>query len=177
THRSLLANTDARVLHRVMDVNFFGAVNCTQAALASVVARRGTIVAVSSVAGFSPLVGRAGYAASKHALHGFFDSVRAEVERGGVHVMLVCPAFVDTSIDAHALGGDGALSNRRKVVVGTLDTADSVAVAIVDGVVRRRRLVVLGTLGKSAWWLSRVMPSVYARVMLDRQGAEFGLDR
>ncbi len=177
SHRSLLARTDSKVLHRVMDVNFFGAVNCTQAALTSILARRGSIVAISSVAGFSPLVGRAGYAASKHALHGFFDSLRTEIERGGVHVMLVCPSFVDTAIDVHALDGEGAsLTKGRKVITGALDTPDSVAAAIVDGVARRRRLMVLGTLGKSAWWLSRLLPSVYARVMLNKQGAEFGID-
>ena len=106
-HRSLLAETDPLVIRRVMEVNFFGAVNCTTAALASLSARRGMIVAVSSVAGFAPLVGRTAYAASKHALHGFFDSLRAELAGTGTGVLLVCPSFVDTGIDAHALAGNG----------------------------------------------------------------------
>jgi UDP-glucose 4-epimerase len=175
SHRSLLADTDASVLHRVMGVNFFGAVHCTQAALPSLLARRGTVVAISSVAGFSPLVGRTGYAASKHALHGFFDSLRAEVAGRGVNVLLVCPSYVDTGIDAHALGGDGAPKDTRKVVVGKLESPANVATAIVRGVLHREKQLVLSTVGKSAWWLSRVLPSVYERVMLERQGAEFGL--
>jgi len=176
SHRSLLADTDASVLRRVMDVNFFGAVHCTQAALASVSSRRGTIVAVSSVAGFAPLVGRTGYAASKHALHGFFDSLRAEVGGLGVNVLLVCPSYVDTGIDAHALAGDGSAARAHKVVVGKLDTPASVATAMVDAVVRRRHRLVLSSVGKSAWWLSRLLPDVYERVMVGKQGAEFGLD-
>lgn len=175
SHRSLLADTDASVLHRVMDVNYFGAVHCTQAALPSLLARRGTVVAISSVAGFAPLVGRTGYAASKHALHGFFDSLRAEVGPRGVNVLLVCPSYVDTGIDAHALGGDGAPKGAPKVVVGKLESAANVATAILQGVLRREKRLVLSPVGKSAWWLSRVLPSVYERVMLAQQGAEFGL--
>jgi len=175
SHRSLLAETEPKVLHRVMDVNFFGAVHCTQAALPSILERRGSIVAISSVAGFAPLVGRTGYAASKHALHGFFDSLRAEVAHRGVHVMLVCPSYVDTAIDAHALAGDGSAAGTAKQLTGKLATPESVAEALVDGIGARRDLVVLSAVGKSAWWLSRLAPSVYARVMREKQGAEFGL--
>jgi NAD(P)-dependent dehydrogenase (short-subunit alcohol dehydrogenase family) len=76
--RALLRDTAPDVIRRVMAVNFFGAVNATQAALESLVARRGQVVVISSIAGFSPLVGRTAYSASKHALHGFFDSLRSE---------------------------------------------------------------------------------------------------
>ena len=107
SHRSLFSDTDTSVLRRVMDVNFFGAVHCTAAALASIRARRGLIVAMSSVAGFAPLVGRTGYCASKHALHGFFDSLRTELRGDGVAVMMVCPSFIATQIDARALSGAG----------------------------------------------------------------------
>ncbi len=99
-HRSAFAQTRLEVIRRVMDVNFFGAVNCTHAALADLRASRGMVIAISSVAGFSPLIGRTGYAASKHALHGFFDSLRSELTDDGVDVMLVCPSFIATGIDA-----------------------------------------------------------------------------
>jgi len=107
SHRSAFASTDAAVIRRVMEVNFFGAVNCTRAALPHLRSVRGAIVAVSSVAGYSPLVARTGYAASKHALHGFYDSLRAELAEDGVDVTLVCPSFVATGIGRNALGGDG----------------------------------------------------------------------
>ena len=109
SHRSLLAQTDAAVIRRVMDVNFFGAVNLTQAALPHLMVRRGAIVAVSSVAGFAPLIGRTGYSASKHALHGFFDSLRSEVRDSGVDVTLVgrCTPAAAVANGAHCgfIGG------------------------------------------------------------------------
>ena len=174
-HRSLFAATESAVLRRVMDVNFFGAVSCTQAALPSLLERGGTIVAVSSVAGFAPLVGRTGYAASKHALHGFFDSLRSEVAHRGVHVMLVCPSFTDTAIDRHAVAGDGTPAALSKITAGKLATPDEIGAAIVSGVRRHARRVLPTSLSRSAWWLSRLAPDAYARAMLTKQGAEFGL--
>jgi NAD(P)-dependent dehydrogenase (short-subunit alcohol dehydrogenase family) len=175
SHRSLFADTGSAVIRRVMEVNFFGAVNCTQAALPSLIERRGTVVAVSSVAGFAPLVGRTGYAASKHALHGFFDSLRSEVGHRGVHVMLVCPSFTDTDIDRRAIAGDGGPAALSKATVGRLATPYEIGAAIVDGVRRGRRRVLPTSLSRSAWWLSRLAPETYARVMLTKQGPEFGI--
>ena len=174
-HRSLLSETDPAVIRRVMDVNFFGAVNCTAAALPSLSARRGMIVAISSVAGFAPLVGRSGYAASKHALHGFFDSLRAELAGTGAGVLLVCPSFVDTAIDAHALSGDGGPAAAAKPTVGRLSTPREVAEALFDAVARRDDLLVLSPVGKASYWLSRIAPHAYARVMRAQVGKEFGL--
>ena len=118
SHRSAFAVTGLDVIHRVMDVNFFGAVNCTKAALPHLVARRGLVVVVSSVAGYTPLVARTGYAASKHALHGFFDSLRTELAPEGVDVMIACPSFIATRIDRNALGGDGEPVRHAQVTVG-----------------------------------------------------------
>ena len=86
THLSFLAETEAAVFRRIMDINFFGALHMTQAALPSLVGRRGAIGVLSSVAGFAPLSGRSGYSASKHALHGLFDSLRGELKDQGVSV-------------------------------------------------------------------------------------------
>ncbi|MCX8006445.1 MAG: SDR family oxidoreductase, partial [Burkholderiaceae bacterium] len=116
SHRSAFATTSPGVIRRVMEVNFFGAMHCTQAALPHLVASRGAIVVVSSVAGFAPLIGRTGYAASKHALHGFFASLRTELAPAGVTVTLVCPSFVATGIDRNALGGDGNPVRHAQVV-------------------------------------------------------------
>ena len=118
-HRSAFADTQMDVLRRVMEVNFFGAVHCTHAAIASLRQRRGMVIAISSVAGFSPLIGRTGYAASKHALHGFFDSLRTAVQDDGVDVRIVCPSFIDTGIDRAASSGRpaaGPRSPRRRRV-------------------------------------------------------------
>ena len=174
THRSLFADTDAAVLRRVMEVNFFGAVNCTRAALPSLVTRRGAIVALSSVAGFAPLLGRTGYCASKHAMHGFFDTLRVELAPAGVEVMMVCPSFTDTAMDRVALTGSGGRTGQARRAVGRQLTPDEVATAIVTGVRRRRRSLVLSPVGKASFWLSRLLPASYERLMVRSQGAEFG---
>ncbi len=173
SHRSLLANTDPTVIRRIVEVNFFGALHLTHAALPGVLARRGAIVAVSSVAGFAPLTGRTGYCASKHALHGFFDSLRSEIEADGVDVMLVCPSFIRTGIGAAASGGDGAAVRTPRLTTGGESSPEQVACAIVNALVKRRRLLLPDATARKAWWLSRIAPGLYTRIMRRRLGAEF----
>ena len=119
--RVLLRDATPEVARRVMAVNYFGALHATQAALASLVERRGQIVVVSSVAGFSPLVGRTAYAASKHALHGFFDSLRAELRGAGVTVTIACPSFIATGIESAAPGA------ARRATCGDEAAPDAIA--------------------------------------------------
>lgn len=176
THRSAFATTDPAVLRRVMDVNFFGAMNLTHQALPHLLRDRGAIVAISSVAGFAPLIARTGYAASKHAMHGFFESLRSEVRAQGVDVTLVCPSFVATGIDRHALGPDGRPARHAQVVVGQRLTPESVADRIHAGVERRRRLLLIGRTARQAWWISRLAPSLYERLMASRLQGEMRQD-
>jgi NAD(P)-dependent dehydrogenase (short-subunit alcohol dehydrogenase family) len=173
SHRSLLQDTDPAVIRRVMEVNFFGAANLTEAALAQIMARRGFIVAISSVAGFSPLTGRTGYAASKHALHGFFDSLRSEVEGAGVGVTLVCPSFIRTGIGTAATDGSGAPVSSRRITFGGESSPEEVAQRVFEAVVAGRRLLLPDTTSRMAWWLSRLAPGLYARIMKRRVGGEF----
>jgi NAD(P)-dependent dehydrogenase (short-subunit alcohol dehydrogenase family) len=169
THVGLVRDTDASVLRRVMDVNFFGAVHCTQAALPSLLARRGAIAVLSSVAGFAPLATRAGYAASKHALHGFFDSLRAEHARDGLRVTLVCPSFVRTRIGTRALGPDGrpATAGARTGVRGEV-APEVVAEALFRGVARGRRLVLVQREARLSRWLARLWPAAFDALMVRR---------
>jgi len=169
THLGLFRDTDLDVLRRVMEVNFFGAVRCTKAALPSLLARRGRIAVLSSVAGFAPLATRSGYAASKHALHGFFDSLRAEHHRDGLGVTLVCPSFVRTRIGQSALGPDGspAGAEARSGVRRELEP-EAVADAIYRGVERRRRLVVVSSEARLSRWLALLWPAGYEAAMLRR---------
>jgi short-subunit dehydrogenase len=159
-----------------MEVNFFGAVNCTRAALPHLLARRGLIVAVSSVAGYTPLIARTGYAASKHAMHGFFDSLRTELAPRGVEVMIVCPSFVATRIDRNALGGDGQPVRHAQVTVGRPLTPEAAAARILAGAARGRRLTFVGRTARMAWWLSRLAPGLYARIMARRLRGELESD-
>jgi len=173
SHRSLLQDTDPDVIRRVMEVNFFGAANLTQAALEQIVAQRGFIVAISSVAGFSPLTGRTGYAASKHALHGFFDSLRSEVEGAGVGVTLVCPSFIRTGIGAAATDGNGAPVSSPRITHGGESSPEEVAQRVFEAVAAGRKLLLPEATARTAWWLSRLAPGLYARIMKRRMGREF----
>ncbi len=174
SHRSLFEATSPEVLRRVMDVNFFGAVNLVRACLHSVRVRRGQLIAISSVAGFAPLVGRTGYAASKHALHGFFDSLRSELAGTGVDVLVVCPAFTDTPLAQNALDGGGrALGDAGREMAGGAMTPEHVAKSVLRAARNRRRLVPISPIAHASLWLSRLLPRAYERVMLAKQGAEF----
>jgi NAD(P)-dependent dehydrogenase (short-subunit alcohol dehydrogenase family) len=172
SHRSAFAATGPGVIRRVMEVNFFGAVNCTAAALPHLVERRGLIVAISSVAGFTPLIARTGYAASKHAMHGFFESLRSEVEPQGVDVMMVCPSFAATHIDRNALGGDGGPVRHAQVTLGRPLSPEAVAEAVFGGASKGKRLVLVGRTARLAWWLSRFAPRLYERTMSRRLRGE-----
>jgi len=171
--RALARDCRAEVVRRVMAVNYFGAVHCTEAALPALLAARGRIVVISSVAGFSPLIGRSAYAASKHALHGFFDSLRSELQGTGVAVTLVCPSFIATGIEAAALGGDGRPLARRRDVSGRLASADAVAASILHAAARRQRLLLPSATARAAYLLSRLAPALYETLMRRRVGAEF----
>jgi NAD(P)-dependent dehydrogenase (short-subunit alcohol dehydrogenase family) len=155
----------AEVVKRVVEVNFLGAVQCTLHALPSLIERRGRIAVVSSVAGYSPLLGRAAYCASKHALHGFFDTLRAELRPTGVTVTIVCPSFTASNFEANSLAGDGAPVRRPRSKIGKLATPEDVAAAVCDATAARKRLVILAAQGKAAYWLSRIAPGVYERMM------------
>jgi NAD(P)-dependent dehydrogenase (short-subunit alcohol dehydrogenase family) len=172
THRSAYQRTDPAVTRRVMEVNFFGAVHCTRAALDALCESRGLIIVVSSVAGFAPLIARTGYAAAKHALHGFFESLRSELVDDGVKVLMVCPSFIDTGIDRNALGGDGAPARHAQQIVGVRASAEDVAADILHAARKGEHLLLPGRTAKLAWWVSRLAPRYYARVMARRLRAE-----
>ncbi|MDZ7268906.1 MAG: SDR family oxidoreductase [candidate division KSB1 bacterium] len=172
SHRSRFAHTNIEVIRRVLAVNFFGALNWTAAALPALQQSRGMIITLSSVAGFSPLLGRTGYAASKHALHGFFESLRPELEAEGVAIMLVCPSFIDTAINKNALGADGNPVRHEQVVVGRKMAPLAAAQRILQGARREKQLLLVGNISRLAYWLNRLAPRFYARGMARRLRAE-----
>jgi NAD(P)-dependent dehydrogenase (short-subunit alcohol dehydrogenase family) len=165
THRSAFAATDVEVVRRVMRVNFFGAVHCTKAALPSLIDRRGLIIVISSIAGLAPLYGRTGYAASKHALHGFFGSLRAELTVTGVDVMIVCPGFTATGLSTAALDGDGSITRHPQSTVGRIAQPEEVADAVFHAASTRKRLLVLTATGRLTHLIHRVSPRLYERLM------------
>lgn len=175
TQRSAFHRTGTDVYRRVMDVNFFGSLHCTRAALPDLTHTRGQIVVVSSVAGFAPLLGRTGYSASKHALRGFFGSLRAELRKSRVSVLMVYPSFVDTGLEKRALGGDGRVTHHPQSRVGGQITAEQAADAMVRAAQHDRRTLVLGWVGHVTRMIHAHNPALYEAIMARALGSE--LDR
>ncbi len=168
TQISPFCETELSVYRRVMEVNFFGVVNLTKAALPHLVQSHGQVIALSSIAGFAPLWGRTGYCASKYALHGFLETLRVEMREDNVAVTLVCPSFVATGFAERGLRGDGDQLNTERSTTGKLLEPDEVADAIYRSTIRRQRLVVLSRTGRMSYLLSRFAPRLYEHLMLRR---------
>ncbi|ANH37796.1 2-(R)-hydroxypropyl-CoM dehydrogenase [Nocardioides dokdonensis FR1436] len=161
THRSPAYRTDPAVFRTVMAVDWQGPVELTLAALPLLRAGGGTVVCISSMAGWMPVPGRAAYSAAKAALTQFFEVLRLELEPQGVRVLMVHPSFLDTPIDEHALGEDGRPTGRARSTVGRLRSAEETAVQV-DAALwagRRRLFPDRGTVAASLLW--RLAPSVY----------------
>ena len=172
TQRSAFVDTDIAVFEKVMAVNFFGSLYCTKAAIQSLIERKGLIIVNESIAGIAPLLGRTGYSASKHALHGLFTSLRTEIRETGTHVMVVCPGFVETNLQTRALGGDGNVTHHPQSRVGGQQTPEMVADIIYRGALRRKDQLVLTPVGKLTCWMSRLLPPLYERIMAKQLKSE-----
>lgn len=172
TQRGLFRDTDLSVYRQVMEVNFFGSLYCSKAALPALIRHKGTIIVNESIAGIAPLVGRTGYSASKHALHGLFTSLRCELRDTGVHVMVVCPGFIRTNLQKRALGPDGAIASHPQTRVGSEDTADHVAEQIASGVLKKKSILVLTPMGRLGYYIHRLSPGLYEKMMTRQFKAE-----
>jgi NAD(P)-dependent dehydrogenase (short-subunit alcohol dehydrogenase family) len=168
THRSSFADTELAVFQRIMAVNYFGALHCTKAALPSLIARNGQVIVLSSLSGFAPLLYRSAYNASKHALHGLFETLRHELKDADVNVMLVCPGFTATDLRKNALVGNGSVAAQPSLAMGKVASPQDVAEAIYQGALKRRRLLVLSNVGWRARLLAQFFPRIFERVLLPR---------
>jgi NAD(P)-dependent dehydrogenase (short-subunit alcohol dehydrogenase family) len=151
---------DLSIFDRVMRVNYFGAVHCTVYALPHLKASRGRILCVSSLAGRSGVPLRSGYAASKHAMNGFFDSLRIELRDSGVTVTLVCPGFVGTGAQGRNLGATGAPLGASPVKASAVMTPEECARIAVAAAAARRREVILSARGRVGLWLKPFFPAL-----------------
>ena len=165
TARSAFGDTDPGVFRKVMEVNYFGALHCTRAALPWLLQRRGQVIAISSVAGVAPLYGRTAYAASKHAMVGLFSTLRAEMLEHGVSVTVACPGFIDTGFSANALDGDGSVTAHPQSKVGGTASAEQVAEQIYRAARRDQALLVLSAAGQVSRLLGALAPGLYQRLM------------
>jgi short-subunit dehydrogenase len=157
--------TDLSLYERIMRVNYLGSVYCTYHALPHLKARKGLLVAISSLTGKTGVPTRSAYAASKHAMQGFFDSVRVELLGTGVDVLVVSPGFVATEIRARAVGPDGKpmQGSKRDETKNTMDVHTCVA-QILGAMDRRDRELVMTTSARVAQFLKLVAPGLVDRI-------------
>jgi short-subunit dehydrogenase len=151
---------DMSIMERIMQVNYMGAVYCTHHALPHLKSTRGRIVGIASLTALVGVPTRTGYAASKHAMRGFFDSLRIELEDAGVTVTMVYPGFVATGIRENATGADG-----KPALIDPVDQAGVMSVAecatlIVHAIEHRKREEIMTLKGKLGQWLKLIAPSV-----------------
>lgn len=150
----------------MMEVNYFGTIALTKAVLPSMLARRaGHVVVISSVMGYIGTPGRSTYAASKHALHGYFDSLRAELWKSGVKVTLVCPGYVKTEVSANAFGARGEKYGHTDATHVRGITAERCAEATLRAIARGKEEISIGGFETWAIALKRFLPGVFSRVV------------
>jgi len=158
--RSLFKHADIDVIRRVMDINFFGAVYCTKFAIDSLIERKGTIVGISSIAGYRGLPGRSGYSASKFALQGWLESIKTELAEDGVHVMWVSPGFTTSNIRNAALNNEGQQQGESPMDENKMMSAEECARHILNAIRKKRRSLVMTFTGKETVFMQKFFPGL-----------------
>ncbi|WAC40412.1 SDR family oxidoreductase [Pedobacter sp. SL55] len=165
--RALFKDVELSVLKNLMDVNFWGTVYCTKYALPEILKTTGSIVSVSSIAGYRGLPGRTGYSSSKFAMNGFMECLRTELLKTGVHVMVACPGFTTSNIRVAALSKDGQAHGETSMEEGKMMSAEEVAARICDGITQRKRTLIMTRQGKLAVWVNKLFPAFADKKVFD----------
>lgn len=158
--RAPFKEVEVSTLKKVMDINFLGTVYCTKFALPSILNRKGSIVGISSIAGFRGLPGRTGYSASKFAMNGFLEALRTEMLAEGVNVLTVCPGFTASNIRNAALNKEGKAQGESPMDEGSMMTAEECAQHILTATEKRKRMLVLTFTGKRTVFMNKFFPSM-----------------
>jgi len=156
--RSELIDCDVDVIKKVMDINFMGTVYCTKLSLPSIIANQGSIVGISSIAGYRGLPGRSGYSASKFALNGWLESIRTELMDKNVNVLWVCPGFTQSNIRNVALNEKAEAQGESPLDESSLMTASECANHILNAIEKKKRTVILSFQGKQTIFINKLFP-------------------
>ncbi|PRY87452.1 SDR family oxidoreductase [Mongoliibacter ruber] len=156
--RALFEDLDLEVFKKVMDTNFYGAVYATKYCLPEILKNQGSIVAVSSINGYRGTPARTAYTASKYAMNGFFESLRTEVMKRGVHILVASPGFTSSNIRNNALTAQGQIQGESPREENKMMSAEEVADEIVKATIKRKRDLVLTNQGKLAVFLNKWIP-------------------
>lgn len=166
SQRSLIRETGLEVDRRLMEVNFFGTVALTKALLPHFLSRKsGQFGVISSLVGMIGSPYRSSYAASKHALHGFFDTLRAEHYLDNIAVTMICPGFIRTNVSVNAITADGTALGQMDEAQAKGMSPEDCAAAIFSAVTRKKEEVYIGGKETMAIYLKRFVPSVFSKII------------
>ncbi|MFZ5561336.1 MAG: SDR family oxidoreductase [Pseudomonadota bacterium] len=166
SQRSLVKDTALEVDRRIMEVDFFAPVALTKAVLPCMLtAGRGQLVAVASLVGLVATPYRSAYAAAKHAISGFYDSLRAEVHDAGIQVAVIYPGFVRTEVSLSALKGDGSAHGVVDEKIARAMAPEEFARQAVAALARGEERIIIAGREKLVLWLDRISPALLARVI------------
>ena len=172
TMRALFEELDLGVVRKVMDINFYGALYATHACLPEIIKNKGSVVGISSIAGFRGLPGRVGYSASKFALNGFLEVLRTEMLHRGVHILTASPGFTASNIRNRALTKDGSVQGESPREEDKMMTADECAGHIYHATLKRKNFLILTTQGKLAVWINKLFPSLADKLVYNAMAKE-----
>jgi short-subunit dehydrogenase len=170
--RALFEEVDLKVLHQVMDTNFWGTVYCSKYALPYLLQSKGSLAGVSSVAGYKGLPGRTGYSSSKFAMQGLLEVIRTENRKKGLHVLIACPGFTSSNIRNVALSKDGHSQGETPLEENRLMSAEKVAFRIAEAIEKRKRTLILTTQGNITVLLNKFFPSLMDKMVYNHMAKE-----
>ncbi len=158
--------TDLRPFEQIMQVNYFGSLYCTFYALPYLRKTKGRLVGISSLTGKTGVPTRSGYAASKHAVAGFFDTLRIELKNTGVSVTMIYPGFVATDVRRLAMGSDGKSLGKSPLDESGTMTVEECVNLMIPAIANRKRELVMTLKGKLGLWLKLIAPGLVDRIAL-----------
>lgn len=165
TMRALFEEVDMEVIRRVMDINFYGVLYATKYCLPEILKNKGSVIGISSIAGYRGLPARTGYSASKFALNGFLEVLRTEMLNRGVHVMTACPGFTTSNIRKRSLTKDGTLQGDSPRDESSMMSAEECARRIYDATRKRKKILILTAQGKLTVFLNKWLPGFTDRLV------------
>jgi short-subunit dehydrogenase len=165
--RAILNDMNVDVIKKVMGINFYGMVYCTKHALPYLLQTQGSVVGVSSIAGYKGLPARTGYSASKFAMHGFLEALRIENLKNNLHVLIACPGFTASNIRNVALDKNGTHQAESPREEQKMMTADEVAHHIYYSVLKRQNSLVLSLNGKLTVFLNKLFPKLVDKLVFN----------
>ncbi len=170
--RAPFKDVELDVIRKVMDINFYGAIYATKYCLPEILKNKGSVIGISSIAGFRGLPGRVGYSASKFALQGFLESLRTEMFKTGVHVLTACPGFTASNIRKASLTADGTSQGESPRAEEKMMTAEECASLIYKATIKRKKYIIMTTQGKFTVFMNKWFPGFMDKMVYNVMAKE-----